>query len=53
MSEEIPKAFLHANRHEVEARMRRVQWKGHASWKREDLVRSGKSTNRDSDLLNA
>lgn len=53
MSEEIPKAFLHANRHEIEERMRQMLWKGPASWKREDFVRSGKSTSRDSDLLNA
>lgn len=39
LSEEIPKAFLHANRHEIEERMRHMQWKGQASWKREGFVR--------------
>lgn len=39
LSEEIPKAFLHVTRHEIEERMRHMQWKGHTSWKREDFVR--------------
>lgn len=39
LSEEIPKAFLHANRHEIEERMRHMLWKRPALWKREDFVR--------------